>query len=380
MPRFLPYLLKSLWRHRTRSLLTMSGAMVGLFVFCFVGAVQQGLDSLTEDREAEQTLLVFQENRFCPTTSRLPQDYQRTIAATAGVAEVLPILVFTNNCRASLDVIVFHGLPAEKLPTARRLEITGGSWDGFQQDQAAALVGASVALRRNLKVGDQFGIGEITVKVAGIFRSAVAAEDNLIFCHLDFLQRAPGMNAVGLVTQFETRLTDGANADSVASAIDEKLHSGPVATATRRKSAFQASTLGDLVDLINFARWLGYASVGLVLSLVATTTVMAVQDRVGEHALLQTLGLRPARIFRLVVAESLLLCLAGGLLGTALALAILASTGLALAAEGVTLTFQPSVQLAIAGVVVSLVVGLMASLVPAWQASRTEIVSSLRQA
>ncbi|MEN6492947.1 MAG: ABC transporter permease [Thermoguttaceae bacterium] len=379
MLRFLPYILKGLWRHRTRSLLTISGAMVGLFVFCFVGAVHQGLDSLVQDREAEHTLLVFQENRFCPTTSRLPQDYKQAISGVPGVADVLPILVFTNNCRASLDVIVFHGLPAEQLPTARRLELASGDWSDFQENQASALVGWSVAKRRGLKVGDPFSVGEITVKVAGVFRSAVAAEDNLIFCHLEFLQRAPGMNAVGLVTQFETHLADGANLEAVAAAIDEKLHSGPVATATRRKSAFQASTLGDLVDLINSAQWLGYASVVLVLSLVATTTVMAVQDRVGEHALLQTLGLRPARVFQLVVVESLLLCVIGGLTGTALALGVLASSGLAMAAEAVTLTFQPSLRLAVAGAAVSFVVGLLASLVPAWQAARVNIVSALRR-
>ena len=43
MFRFLPYILKSLWRHRTRTLLTVSGAAVALFVFAFVGAVQEGL-------------------------------------------------------------------------------------------------------------------------------------------------------------------------------------------------------------------------------------------------------------------------------------------------------------------------------------------------
>tara|TARA_R110002049_G_scaffold309101_2_gene516929 strand:- start:59893 stop:60195 length:303 start_codon:yes stop_codon:yes gene_type:complete len=51
--------------------------------------------------------------------------------------------------------------------------------------------------------------------------------------------------------------------------------------------------LSDLVDRIGFAHWLGYACVGLVLSLVATTTVMSVQDRIKEYAVLQTIGVRP---------------------------------------------------------------------------------------
>src|SRR6185436_9467573 len=49
MWKFAPYVLKSLWRQRTRTLLTVSGAAVALFVFCFVGAVQEGMDRLTRD-------------------------------------------------------------------------------------------------------------------------------------------------------------------------------------------------------------------------------------------------------------------------------------------------------------------------------------------
>jgi putative ABC transport system permease protein len=42
MFKFAPYVLKNLWRHRSRTTLTVSGSAVALFVFCFVGAVQQG--------------------------------------------------------------------------------------------------------------------------------------------------------------------------------------------------------------------------------------------------------------------------------------------------------------------------------------------------
>src|SRR5262249_33086161 len=124
--KFAPYVLKSLWRNRTRTALTVSGAAVALFVFTFVGAVQEGLAGLTKGAEAERTLVVFQANRFCPSTSKLPQDYDRKIARLVGVADVVPIKVFTNNCRASLDVVVFNGLPAGKLKTARDLRLVSG--------------------------------------------------------------------------------------------------------------------------------------------------------------------------------------------------------------------------------------------------------------
>tara|TARA_R110002020_G_scaffold232366_4_gene443960 strand:- start:68 stop:1210 length:1143 start_codon:yes stop_codon:yes gene_type:complete len=379
MFRLVSYVLKGIWRHRARTMLTVSGAAVAMFVFCFVGSVQEGLERLTSDEDAQRTLIVFQENRFCPTSSRLPEDYARRIAEIPGVKDVMPVQVWTNNCRASLDIVVFNGAPPKQLQTARKLKLTSGSWSEFESRRDAAIVGQNVAVRRNLKTGDQFSIGDLDVQVVGIFTSHVPAEENLIYTGLEFLQYTRGLDSAGLVTQHEVHLTGNADPDEVASSIDEALRAGPVATTTRRKGAFQTSTLSDLVDLIGFAHYLGYSCVGLVLALVATTTVMAVQDRIKEHAVLQTIGVRPARVFRIVIAESLLLCLAGGILGTAVALAILSWGGLAIGAEGVTIAFRPSIHLAVAGMLVSAIVGVLAGIIPAIQAARTPIVMALRQ-
>jgi len=377
---FLPYILKSLWRHRTRSLLTISGAAVALLVFCFVGSVQRGLLALTENQEAGRTLVVFQENRFCPQSSRLPQDYSRTISKQAGVMDVVPIKVFTNNCRASLDAIVFQGIEPEQLQKWRKPSIQSGSWNNFVRQGDGALVGQAVATRRKLAPGDKFTIGDITVLVAGVFTSENAADENLIYTHLDFLQRARGQADVGTVTQLEVHLTDEADPDALGASIDAAFHAGPVATTTRTKGMFQADTLSDLAELIGFIHWLGYACVGLVLSLVATTTVMSVQDRIKEHAVLQTLGFRPFRVFRLVLTESTVLSVLGGGLGIAAGLLFLAWSGMSVEAEGVTIAFQPSWDIAIQGLIASLAVGLLAGLAPGWHAARAEIVPALRHA
>lgn len=377
--KFTPYVLKTLWRHRARTLLTVGGAGVAMFVFCFVGSVQEGLRRLTHDEDSQRTLIVFQENRFCPTSSRLPQDYARRITDIPGVVDVMPVQVWTNNCRASLDIVVFNGAPPQQLRKARDLTLASGNWSEFETRRDAAIVGRNVAQRRRLKPGDQFSIGEMSVKVAGVFTSPVPAEENLIYTSLDYLQYGRGKEFTGIATQLEVKTADGVDPDALARRIDEVLKDGPVATTTRRKGAFQASTLSDLIDLIDFAHWLGYACLGLVLSLVATTTVMSVQDRIQEHAVLQTLGLRPSRVFRLVIAESMLVCAIGGLVGTATALAALSFGGLAIGAEGVTIAFRPSAELAVSSLTVSLVVGVIAGLFPAIQAGKTPIVSALRQ-
>ncbi len=378
MFRFVPYILKSLLRHRTRSMLTVSGAAVAFFVFCFVGAVQEGLERLTSGHDAQQSLIVFQENRFCPTTSRLPEDYSRTIKELPGVRDVVPMQVWTNNCRASLDIVVFNGAPPEKLKSTRDLTLISGGWTAFENQHDAALVGRNIAQRRRLKPGDTFSMGNFTVQVAGIFESPVAAEENLIYTNLEFLQYRQDADSAGLVTLHEVYLNENVDPDSVSRSIDQALRSGPVPTTTRRKGAFQASTLSDLVDLIGFAHYLGYACVGLVLSLVATTTVMSVQDRIAEHAILQVLGVRPGRLIQFILGESMVLCIFGGLIGTGVAMTVLYTSGLAIGAEGVTIAFRPSLSLALTAIAVSTCVGLAAGIIPAINASRAHIVQALQ--
>jgi putative ABC transport system permease protein len=380
MIRFLPYVAKNLLRHRVRTLLTISGAAVALGVFAVVGAVQDGLAGLTRSQQAERSLIVFQANRFCPSTSKLPENYATQVAKVPGVADVIPIQVFMNNCRASLDLVVFHGVPPDKLRAFRDLTLTAGDWQAFASRTNAAIVGASLARRRNLAVGHTFSIGEVSVQIAGIYTSPVPGEENYLYTHLPFMQRTRGLNAVGTVTQLEIKLADGADAESVAKAIDERFRGGPVATDTRPKGMFQAAAVGDLADVIGMATYLGFACVALVLALVATTTVMAVQDRVREYAVLQTLGFSGPRIFALVISESLLVSFVGGLIGLSVALGGLYFSGLSIGTEGVSIAFLPSPRVALIGLAVTLAIGIAAGLAPAWRAARAEIVESLRYA
>lgn len=380
MWRFAPYILKTLWRHRARTFLTVSGTAVALFVFAFVGAIQEGMNRLTNDQLADRTLIVFQANRFCPSTSKLQDDYARRITKIPGVRDAIPIKVFMNNCRASLDVVVFNGVPPEKLRSFRDLQLLQGDWAAFEKQRDAALVGQAVFARRRLKLGQKFSIGALTVTIAGVFASPQSTEENMIYTHLEFLQRTRGLNSVGTCTQVEVALMPEADPDAVAESIDELYRGGPVPTDTRTRGVFQAKAMGDLVELVGFTRLLGAACVGLVLMLVSTTTVMGVQDRVREHAVLQTLGYSGARIFQFVLVESIVISFIGGATGLSLALISLQVSRLSLGTEGILISFLPSTTLAITGLLVSLAVGLLAGLIPAWRAGAAEIVPALREA
>ena len=70
----------------------------------------------------------------------------------------------------------------------------------------------------------------------------------------------------------------------------------------------------------------------------------------------------------------------GGIVGVAGAMVFLGFSGLAVGADAVTISFTPSLRLALSGLAAAVVTGLLAGLAPAWQAARTDIVPALRQA
>ena len=369
--------LKIIWRHRVRSMLTALGSAMAMFLFCFVGSIQSGLDDLIGQQEADRSLIVFQKNKFCPATSQLPEVYADAILEIDGVREVVPIQVFTNNCRASLDVVVFYGMPPEKVHEVRDFTLASGSWDTFSSQQDAAVIGSAVARRRGISTGDTFSIGEYSVRVAGIYDSENQAEENYIYTHLDYLQRGDDASSDGLVTQFEIVLRESADAAMVQEQVDTLFAVGQVETDTRMKGAFQQKSLGDLMQMIRMSGYLGYGCVGLLLVLLMTTTLMSVQDRIKEHAVMKTLGYSRSNVFSIVLLETAIIGIIGGAIGIAAAVMAIISSGLAIGAEAVTIAFTPSLDLVLTGGVLLALGSMVAGIIPAWVASRTSIIGAL---
>lgn len=375
-------LLKLAWiqltRHRVRSLLTIFGVASGMFLFTAVETLQRSLGKATEASAADTTLVVYRENRFCPSASRLPEHYADEIRRINGVREVIPVQIVVNNCGASLDVITFRGVPDDLLRKfAPEIEIVEGSQEEWQRRDDGALLGEVFAQRRGLKPGDRFDAAGVTVTVSGILRSPFAQDNNVAYVKLPFLQQA-SRAGLGVVTQFNVRVTASNQLDPVATAIDELFRSGQEPTDTRPEKAFFAETASELVELIGFTRWLGVGAVIAVGGLVANALLLVVRGRVKENAVLRTLGFPGRAIGWLVLSEGGMLGLAGGVVGVGLAAAFLRWQSFTMGNEGQTLAIQPDATVIVVGVLAALVLGIFASLWPAFQAMTQPIVKNLR--
>ncbi|MCH7229079.1 ABC transporter permease [Haloferula sp. A504] len=367
-----------LTRHRVRSLLTVLGVASGMFLFTAVETLQRSLAKATEQTAADTVLVVYRENRFCPSTSRLPEHYAEQMRRIEGVREVIPVQVVVNNCGASLDVVTFRGVPPGLLTRfAPEIEIIEGSESEWMARDDGALLGENFARRRGFSPGDRFDAAGVTVTVSGILRSPNAQDNNVAYVKLPFLQQA-SRAGLGVVTQFNVRVDRADQLESVSKEIDEFFRSASEPTDTKPEKAFFAETASELIELVAFTRWLGVGAVVAVAALVANALLLVVRGRVKENAVLRTLGYPGRAIATLVVSEGGMLGLVGGLAGVIGAAAFLRWQSFTMGNEGLALSVQPDLVVVFTGVASGLLLGILASLWPAIQAIRQPIVRSLR--
>jgi len=375
---FLKLLRRQLLRRPGRNLLTVLGTAIALLLAVSIESLSRGLDRALSGPDAARTLMVYRENRYCPLTSYLPERYASRIREIPGVESVLPVRVYLSNCRASLDAVAFEGAPVEELLRSRSLELVEGDLERFRREGKAALVGREFAARRGLAPGDGFRLGDIDVDVAGIFASKEAVEEGLILTHLEYLQRSGPVGRLGTVTQFEVKVGDAARARAVGDEIDALFATAEEPTDTRARVQFLEDATRELREILRFGRLFGLVCVLVVLALVANTVLMSVEERRGEMGVLLTLGYRARHLVGMVLGETLLLTLAGALLGLAGALALIHFSRLAITVEGISVSFSLSPALFAQALSAAAAAAVLAGIAPALRAASTDPSRLLR--
>ena len=228
-------------------------------------------------------------------------------------------------------------------------------------------------------VGDRFSAAGITVYVAAVVRSDQMQDQNVAYTHLPFIQEtAERGGSGGIVTQFNVKIDDPTQLEAVAEDIDAAFAHEQDPTATYAEKAFVARAAKDILDLVEFAGWLGWGAMAAVFALIANAIILAVQDRIRDHAVLQTLGYSGSLIAQLIVVEGLLLGAIGGALGAAGAFAVVRFGRFTMTMEGQNIEIIAEPATVAMGLGLAIALGVLAGLVPAWQASRRDIVACFR--
>jgi len=352
-----------------------------MFLFVMVESMRTGVKEATEVTAGETTLVVYRENRYCPFSSRLPQFYEDRIEQVDGVASVVPIQIHVSNCGASLDVVTFRGVPRDSIQQAIAKDgvIVHGSIADWKKRGDAAIVGSGLAKRRGIKVGDRFSAAGIDVFVAGIQETNQAQDKNAAIVQLPFLQEAARKGGTGtIVTQFNVQVENPIDLDTVASTIDVTFAHDEHPTSTFPEKAFVGRAARDIVHLAEVAGILAWGALAAVFALVANAVVLAMRDRVRDHAVLQTLGYTGWLIGWMVLLEGATIALLGGLVGGVAAFITVYVGQFAMTMEGVNIEIATGPSAALMGIALALGLGMFAALLPALRLARTDIATCFR--
>ena len=388
--KWMPFVFAHLRQNWIRTASTAGAIAVCIFLFC---TLQTFVASLRGSVSEGPARLITGNNisRFYS----LPNAYEARIAAVSGVKRVAAASYFGGMRDPSNPESEFANFAVEAesfLAIYPEYILTEAQRQAFLADQHAAIVGRALAAQFHWQAGDTIQLTSNIYRTAapyefvisGIYRTDQTrypgTDESTLFLHYKYLDEATGRRAG--VRTYRVEIADPQQAGVVSHAIDALFENSDAQTRTETESQYRASAGvlgGNLVLLLN---GIGLVVTFALLLVTANTMSMAVRERRTEIGVLKALGFSPRLVLSLILAEGALLgacgAAAGLLLGRFLieALPVIPVIG-----EVVSRFPRMSVPPAIAGagILLGVLVGLTASLVPSVSAYRARIVELFQQ-
>lgn len=383
--RFLPLVWAMLWRSRARTWLTLLSIVVAFLLFGLLQAVHSGFSGIV--RVTNDNVLMVA-HRFGPT-KQLPYTHRSRIEAVPGVVVVSPMVFFGGAYQDPKNTFPsFATDPRTFFDTDARFLLAPEQRAAFIETRGGAVAGHDLARKYGWKIGDRIPLSSLWSKKDGsrhweftlvgihtMNEALVGKSLSSIQMFLNYEGFDEARKAAGLVTVFSTRIRDPAQAAAVGKAIDAQFRNSGNETRTQTQGEFLVSFVKQIGDVgVILSSILG--AVFFTLALVAGNTMMqAFRERIPELAVLMTLGFSSRQVAGLVIAESLLLCMAGGVLGLGLALLFMPGVREAVAQFFPALAL-PNSAVAV-GVALAAALGLLAATIPAWKSARLTVIEAL---
>jgi putative ABC transport system permease protein len=199
---------------------------------------------------------------------------------------------------------------------------------------------------------------------------------NTMLFQYDYFDEAV-QHSAGTVSWFVVRVSDPDEAAEVASRIDAAFENSLNPTRTSTEAEYQRQFASQIGDIGLMMSGIMGAVFFTILLLTGNTMSQGLRERIPELAVLKTVGFSDTSVSLLVLAEALLLCLMGGMLG--LALGALATQALAPGLESFIGVFRLSWLTVVLGLGLAVLLGLVVGAFPALTARRLSIVDALRE-
>jgi putative ABC transport system permease protein len=375
---------KNLFRKKLRAYLMIVSILIAFAIFGVLAGFQRSF-SAGQELAAADRLVVVNKINF---TQPLPIAYYNRVRAIEGVRQVTHANWFGGYYQDPKNFLVVLAVdpPSYMQLYANELDISPEAQQAFVRERTGALVGETLINKWGWKVGDHVPIPSniFTQKngshswdftIVGIVKARSPQVDTnfVLFQYAYFDEtRSFGKDMIGWMV---LRTDSPAVNDRVVSAIDQLFANSSYETSTDTEKAFNKAFMNQFGNIALIVELVVGAAFVTILMIVGNTMALSVRERTPEIGILKTVGFSGARVLRLVLAESVLLALIGGLPGLGLAALFTIAVRDSLANFVPRISLSPGIVLA--GIVLMLALGVLTGLIPALNAMRLKIATAL---
>jgi putative ABC transport system permease protein len=375
--KFLVLILKNLMRSKRRTLLTVFSIAVSLFIFSALISMPTVARRVLADSASSVRIATHNKAGL---TYGIPEAYKQRIANTPHVVAVVPESWFGGIYHEVNDQFPNLAIDPDQVDMMwDDWGISKQAFDDFKRVRTACLVGNGTMKRFNLHVGQQIQLRgtvypfNITLQIVGTMNDK--APPNFLLFRRDYLEEAAGRP--GFVSNFWVRTDKSENVPQVIAAIDEQFLNSSAETRSESEAAFIGNFLQGFRTFFDLAEILGIVVVITIALVAANTAAMSIRERRSEIAVMRSIGFRSGTILSLLLGESLVIGLTGGILGCGAAYLVLRAFSVGSPAIGLGTLRMPPTVLA-QTLLASALIGLLSAWFPARTAARQNIVDALR--
>jgi len=373
-------------RHRGRTIFTWLSVVVAFILFSILAAVRYGMLGTMAITSAERL------DTFNLVSQRglMPVSYYDKIIVVPGVAAAIylnrfpgyfkdpknQLRVLATNAHSVTKVYPEFTLPPAQLQT-------------WFNDRQGAIAGPELASRMGWKVGDTIPVhSEVSQKdgsttwyfhLDGIYHADLPSfYRNLFVAHYQYFNEGVAdARLQNVVSEYTERIDDPRSATRICSTIDALFANFSPQTLTQPQTQEILSEIRQIGNVTAIAIYVGIAVFFALLLIVGNTLAQSVRERIAEFAMFRALGFGRVWIMRLILQESLLLLVSGGVLG--MILGWLVTLALYPQVGNFLTTFQMTWSAAGAGLALAIVFGILAALVPLRSITRLRVAEALRK-
>jgi putative ABC transport system permease protein len=327
--KYLHLIWAALFRRKLRTLLTLVSIVTAFLLYGLLDAVRVGFDQAGQSANGASRLQTGSKLSFIQT---LPISLHQQIANVDGVKDVTYANWFGGAYQDPHNQVFSFAVAPNYLDIYPEMEVTPEARQAFASKRIAALVGEQLAAKFKWKVGDQVPLqstifpdrnGSLNWKfeIVGLIHAADKKNgwySQMFLLNWKYFDDTTPYNR-GTAGWYVTRVKDVNQADRVAKAIDALSANSDHETRTLTEQAAMSSWMKQVADIGLIVTSIMGAVFFTLLLLSGNTMMQAVRERTAEIAVLKTIGFSGRSVLAMVLAESVLLLVLGGVIGLGLA-------------------------------------------------------------